>query len=181
MPVQGMTGVPMDDRVLYSRAEISRHPAANLTLKRAKARAPERGIYAASTVVVWVECQKFYAQRYTTPFFARIGTMNGETTRPPSGGDAVDPSSAAVWLSAGTATLLKVGTARRAVRAASSAATKWRIGDSMRTCPPAERGREHRGAASLPRRQCPDPPVEPGRQKSVVDMNFDSWFHHPPF
>src|SRR5438445_5367584 len=101
--------------------------------------------------------------------------MNGETTRPPKGGDAVDPSSAAVWLTAGTAMLLEVGTARRAVRAASSGATKWRTDDSMRTCPPAERGREHRGAASLPWRQCPDPPVEPGRQKSVVDTCFAFW------
>src|SRR5207248_4282759 len=100
-------GLSVGNGELYSRAEISRHPAANLTLKRAKARAPERGIYAASTVVVWVECRKFYAQRYTTPFFARIGTMNGETTRPPSGGDAVDPSSDAVWLTTGTATLLE--------------------------------------------------------------------------
>src|SRR2546430_17638210 len=44
---------------IYSCAEISRHPAADRTLKRAKARAPERGIHAASTVVVLGAVESF--------------------------------------------------------------------------------------------------------------------------
>src|SRR2546430_17199707 len=62
---------------------ISRHPAADLTLKRAKARAPERGIHAASPAVVrgYVEnCMDVYLDLRLEPWVAVSGIGSGVST-----------------------------------------------------------------------------------------------------
>ena len=65
---------------LYSCAEMSRHPVAELTLRRAKARAPERGIHAASTAVVLGNVENF--MRVSIALGKSLASSKGESTAP---------------------------------------------------------------------------------------------------